>query len=239
MKEILDRLYPQHTWADDFPSLLFRESEGNPFFMVEILKLLVAERVLEERDGRWTLRTTVDKISVPEKVFDVVMRRLGRLGPREREILELGAVEGDVFHSGTILRGLRIERMALLKTLQFLEQIHHLIHAAGPHYHFDHSKIREILYASIPPELRIEYHTVVGQFLKESFGETEEYAGIIAHNLLAAGLREEAVPYLSRAASAASRLFAHSDAIHYLEQAERVLHELHPQRPPGPGAATR
>jgi tetratricopeptide (TPR) repeat protein/tRNA A-37 threonylcarbamoyl transferase component Bud32 len=232
VREILDRLYPVHTWGDDFPSLLYRETEGNPFFLVEILKLLTSERVLEGQESRWVLHTTVDKISIPEKVFDVVMRRLGRLGPREREILELGAVEGDVFHSGTILRGLRIERMALLKALQFLEQVHHLIHAAGPHYHFDHSKIREILYASIPPELRIEYHTVVGQFLKESFGETEEYAGIIAHNLLAAGLRDEAIPYLSRAAAAAARLFAHGDAIHYLKQAERVLHEVNPQRPP-------
>jgi len=232
VREILDRLYPVHAWGDDFPSLLYRETEGNPFFLVEILKLLTSERVLEERESRWVLHTTVDKISIPEKVFDVVMRRLGRLGPREREILELGAVEGDVFHSGTILRGLRIERMALLKALQFLEQVHHLIHAAGPQYHFDHSKIREILYASIPPELRIEYHTVVGQFLKESFGEAEEYAGIIAHNLLAAGLREEAIPYLTRAAGAASRLFAHTDAIHYLEQAERILHELYQHRPP-------
>ena len=232
VREILDRLYPRHSWGDDFPSLLYRETEGNPFFLVEILKLLTSERVLEERESVWVLHTTVDKISIPEKVFDVVMRRLGRLGPREREILELGAVEGDVFHSGTILRGLRIERMALLKALQFLEQVHHLIHAAGPHYHFDHSKIREILYASIPPELRIEYHTVVGQFLKESFGEAEEYAGIIAHNLLAAGLREEAIPYLTSAAAGAARLFAHGDAIHYLEQAERVLHELNPQRPP-------
>jgi predicted ATPase/tRNA A-37 threonylcarbamoyl transferase component Bud32 len=232
VREILDRLYPAHTWGEDFPALLFRESEGNPFFMVEILKLLSSERVLEEREGKWSLRTTVDKISIPEKVFDVVMRRLGRLGPREREILELGAVEGDIFHSGTILRGLRIERMALLKTLQFLEQVHHLIHAAGPHYHFDHSKIREILYESIPPELRIEYHTVVGQFLKESFGEADEYAGIIAHNLLAAGMREDAVPYLIRAAGAASRLFAHTDAIHYLDQAEETLHALYPQRPP-------
>ena len=234
LKEILDQLYPAHSWKEDFPALLFRETEGNPFFMVEILKLLATERVLEERDGRWSLRTAVDKISIPEKVYDVVMRRLGRLGPREREILELGAVEGDVFHSGTILRGLRMERMALLKTLQFLEQIHHLIHAAGPQYHFDHSKIREILYESIPPELRIEYHTVVGQFLRESFGESEEYAGIIAHNLMAAGLREDAIPFLVRAAGAASRLFAHGDAIHYLDQAERVLHELYPQRPPLP-----
>ena len=232
VREFLDRLFPTHSWGEDFSALLYRETEGNPFFMVEILKLLAGEKILEERDGKWTLRTAVEKISIPEKVFDVVTRRLSRLGPREREILELGAVEGDVFHSGTILRGLKIERMALLKTLQFLEQVHHLIHAAGPQYHFDHSKIREILYESIPPELRIEYHTVVGQFLRESFGDADEYAGIIAHNLLAAGLREDAVPFLTRAAAAASRLFAHGDAIHYLEEAEEVLHALYPQRPP-------
>ncbi|HEY6147910.1 MAG TPA: AAA family ATPase, partial [Thermoanaerobaculia bacterium] len=84
VREILDRLYPRHSWGDDFPTLLYRETEGNPFFLVEILKLLTGERVLEEREGGWVLRTTVDRISIPEKVFDVVMRRLGRLGPRER-----------------------------------------------------------------------------------------------------------------------------------------------------------
>ncbi|TMQ60206.1 MAG: tetratricopeptide repeat protein [Candidatus Eisenbacteria bacterium] len=230
--EVLARLYPGNDWGEEFGSLLYREAEGNPFFMVEILKLLTAEKILAKRDGTWTLATTADKISIPEKVYDVVMRRLSRLGPREREILELGAVEGDIFHSGTILRGLGLERMPLLKTLQFLEQIHHLIHAAGPQYHFDHSKIREILYDSIPPELRIEYHTVVGQFLAESFGASEEHAGVIAHNLLAAGLKSEALPYLMLSASAAARLFAHADAIRYLERAESLLHDLHPHHPP-------
>lgn len=229
---VLERLYAGHEWGEEFGVLLYREAEGNPFFMVEILKLLTAEKVLSQRDGRWTLTTAVDKISIPEKVYDVVMRRLGRLGAREREILELGAVEGDVFHSGTILRGLALERMPLLKTLQFLEQIHHLIHAAGPQYHFDHSKIREILYNSIPPELRIEYHTVVGQYLAESFGASEEHAGVIAHNLLAAGLKSDALPYLVRAAAGAARLFAHADAIRYLERAESLLHDLYPHDPP-------
>src|SRR5207253_11410590 len=125
-----------------------------------------------------------------------------------------------------------LERMPLLMTLQFLEQVHHLIHAAGPHYHFDHSKIREILYDSIPPELRVEYHTVVGQFLAESFGDSEEHAGIIAHNLLLAGLKEEALPFLELSASAAAKLFAHADAIAYLEKAEGLLHDLYPDRPP-------
>ncbi len=230
--EVLQRLYPGHEWGEEFGALLYREAEGNPFFMVEILKLLTAEKVLAKRGDVWTLATAVDKISIPEKVYDVVMRRLSRLGQREREILELGAVEGDIFHSGTILRGLGLERMPLLKTLQFLEQIHHLIHAAGPQYHFDHSKIREILYASIPPELRIEYHTVVGQFLAESFGESEEHAGVIAHNLLAAGLKSEALPFLVLSATAAARLFAHGDAIRYLERAESLLHDLHPDHPP-------
>ncbi len=230
--EVLQRLYPGHAWGEEFGTLLFREAEGNPFFMVEILKLLTAEKVLAKHGEVWTLATSVDKISIPEKVYDVVMRRLSRLGAREREILELGAVEGDVFHSGTILRGLGLERMPLLKTLQFLEQIHHLIHAAGPQYHFDHSKIREILYDSIPPELRIEYHTVVGQFLAESFGESEEHAGVIAHNLLQAGLKAEALPYLILSATAAARLFAHADAIHDFERAESLLHDLHPHHPP-------
>jgi len=230
--ELLRRLYPGSEWGEEFGNLLFREAEGNPFFMVELLKLLTAEKVLSQRGETWTLATTVDKISVPEKVYDVVMRRLSRLGEREREILELGAVEGDVFHSGTILRGLNLERMPLLKTLQFLEQVHHLIHAAGPQYHFDHSKIREILYDSIPPELRIEYHTVVGQFLAESFPQSEEHASIIAHNLLLAGLKLDALPYLVLAAHASARLFAHADAIGYLERAEGLLHALFPEHPP-------
>lgn len=232
VESILSRLYPAHDWGDELPALLYGETEGNPFFLVEILKLLVTEKVLVERDGRWSLATAVERISIPDKVYDVVMRRLSRLAGREREILELGAVEGPVFHSGTILRGLRMERIVLLKALQFLEQAHHLIHATGPQYHFDHSKIREILYDSIPPELRIEYHTVVGQFLKESFGDSEEHAGIIAHNLLAAGLAEEALPFLVRAAEAAGHLFSHADAVHYLDRAEAVLHDLHPDRLP-------
>ena len=174
IKRMVTSVFPGFDFNHNLMMMLHQETEGNPFFVLEILKLLKGEGVVEKENGRWILKKDMDEISIPNKVYDVVIRRVSKLDQKEKEVLEVAAVDGEVFLSDSISTCLNYNRIALLKTLQHLEKNHHLIQARERKYKFDHSKIREILYQNIIPELRIEYHRLMGEYYMKYYQTKEE-----------------------------------------------------------------
>src|SRR5262249_62393631 len=69
-----------------------RETEGNPFFIGEVIRHLVESGALFQADGRWTYRGDVAGLGIPEGVREVIGRRLGRLSEATNRILGLAAV---------------------------------------------------------------------------------------------------------------------------------------------------
>jgi len=87
--------------GEEFVEKLYEETEGNPLFALETLKMLVYEGFLSERDGRWRLTASMEKIKIPSKVHEVITRRIARLGREERNLLDLAAVCGHSFSPDT------------------------------------------------------------------------------------------------------------------------------------------
>ena len=73
----------------DLARVVRDETEGNPFFIGEVLRHLAETGVLYEQDGRWTTAMPADVIGLPEGVREVVGRRLGRLSPEANELLRV------------------------------------------------------------------------------------------------------------------------------------------------------
>jgi len=223
IKQMVTSVFPGFDFNHNLMRMLHQETEGNPFFVLEILKLLKGEGVVEKENGGWILKKDMEKFSIPNKVYDVVIRRVSKLEQQEKEILEVAAVDGEVFQSDSVSNCLNYNRIALLKTLQHLEKNHHLIKARERKYRFDHSKIREILYQNIIPELRIEYHRLMGEYYQKNYRSQEEYVAIIAHHLYEGDQKEDALPYLISAGDAATKLFANQNALDYYQKALEVL----------------
>ena len=76
------------------PRAACRETEGNPFFIGEVLLHLVESGVLVQRDGRWANDLSLAEVGLPEGVREVICRRLSRLSERANEVLSLAAVIG-------------------------------------------------------------------------------------------------------------------------------------------------
>jgi tetratricopeptide (TPR) repeat protein len=202
---------------------LWRETEGNPFYLIETLKFLVQEGKLVEEEGRWTLASPWDPSMVPGRVHDLVIRRLEPLAEAERDILELAAVQGEVFESDVLSEGLGVNRVRLLKALQRLEKQHHLVRPTEKGFAFDHATIRRALYESISPDLRREYHRTVGRVLAGRAHLEPGRAAAVAHHLLAGGEPAGAVPFLIGAARDAGRVFANAEAREGLSRAIAIL----------------
>jgi predicted ATPase len=76
-----------HDAPPDFVRVLLEETEGNPFFVEEVVFHLVETGVIYQRDGTWVSDLAADDLGLPEGVRDVVGRRLSRLSPAANELL--------------------------------------------------------------------------------------------------------------------------------------------------------
>ena len=87
---------------EDAADAVGRATGGNPLFLEEMLRMLVEEGVLVEREGRLQALTDIESIRVPETVQAVLAARLDRLDPLERAVLQRAAVIGQVFWWGAV-----------------------------------------------------------------------------------------------------------------------------------------
>ena len=202
---------------------VYETTRGNPLFVFELVNLMRAQQAIRFDGEQWRLEADARTVAVPDRVQEVILRRIEKLGREEREILEIASCEGDSFQSDVIPVCLGIERLALLKRLQSLEQEHALIRHDRARYWFDHPLIRQILYESILFELRQEYHKKIAAWLLERHVTEDAYASRIAHHLVASGQEEESLGYLLRAADQASRLYAHDDAMRHYQKVREIL----------------
>jgi class 3 adenylate cyclase/tetratricopeptide (TPR) repeat protein len=213
---------------DGLAEAVHEQTEGNPFFVSEVVRLLVSEGRLEgAQAGEWEL-------AIPQGVRDVVGRRLDRLSAEANEILGVAAVVGRSFDAEVLARvsaqpedrvaaGLG-EAVAALVVRPFRER-----------FAFSHALVRETLYAELPGPRRGQLHGQIGEVLEERYGsDPGDRIGELAHHFLEATQPRDAtkaVDYAIRAAQSAGGRFAHEDAAGYYERALGVL-DLEPDADP-------
>ncbi len=204
---------------DAFIRKVYEETEGNPLYLIELVKLLVDEGAIEKEDEIWKLSEHLEDVSIPSKIHDVIVRRLNRVGSGDRKVLDYASVIGVVFTSNVLHRALDIEKLELLERLKVLERTHKLIHSQDGGYRFDHAKVREILYNEIPKELRMEYHGIVANSIEDTYGDNiDEVIGDLAFHYYRCGNKKQAPKYLTRAAEEAKRDYSNEEAIRFYSE---------------------
>ncbi|MBS3817602.1 MAG: tetratricopeptide repeat protein [Candidatus Thermoplasmatota archaeon] len=213
---------------DKFVREVYKESEGNPLFLLEVLRLLVGEGHLVRDDDVWKAEGTIDHVHIPSKVRDLVVRRLERLMGDQREILEWGSVVGEEFKSDVLEEAMQINRMELLKNLNKIEKAHNLIYSLQKKYKFDHSKIRWVLYNGMNEELRQEYHRIVAESYEELYDSDEKVEQIAHHFYKAEDKR--AVEYFLDAGDKARERHANEEAQRFYNSALSLMEEEETRR---------
>jgi DNA-binding SARP family transcriptional activator len=224
-----------------FVSALHQETEGNPFFVEEVLQHLVEEGAICRHEGRWQIEAPVE-LQVPPSVQAAIGRRLERLSAESREALTLAAVIGPQFEFEVLLQASGVEEERLVgwveEWLGARLVIEERDRAADPRagasrereerYQFQHALIREVLYGGISRQRQGRLHERVGLAL-EAVPSREEPLEGLAHHFARArseAAREKGVEYCDRAGRLAYGLSAPAAAIQHLEQALRLLDTL-------------
>lgn len=210
--------------APEFAEKLVEESQGNPLFVIESLRMLSERRGLVEENGRWHL--SVDAFGIPAKVKDIILRRVETLKPNQRRVLDLASVIGERFNVELLGSVLGQDSLEILETLNSVARTSSLVVCEGDFYRFDHDKSREALYEEISPPLRRGYHARIAEQL-ETIGKDSNKLRIndLAFHCYHAGDKEKAVKYALAAGNNALERFSNGEAIKHFSQVLQLIGE--------------
>ena len=179
--------------AEPPPALVtavYRETEGNPFFVEEVYQHLEEEGALHGDDGSWRPDVDLDDLDVPEGIRLVIGRRLQRVSPDSRQVLTFGAVVGRGFGLDLLEAVGDVTDDALLSALEEAERAHLIVPMSGraPRWEFSHALIRQTLAAGLSLPRRQRLHLMVGEAIERAAGaNVERHATDLAHHLFQAG----------------------------------------------------
>jgi predicted ATPase len=201
-------------------NFIYHETEGNPLFIIQLVKYMIEENIIIYIDGTWKLAHDVAELNIPPKIYQVIALRLDRLEKGYRKVLEYASVIGETFSSTILGEALNVQRLELLDQLRELEQKHKLIHSDNGNYRFDHGKIKEVVYSEIPLELRTEYHSIIARMIEKlNKDRLHEVIEELAFHYYQCKNKEKAHFYLLEAAKKAKKNYSNSEAIRFYREA--------------------
>lgn len=216
------------------------QTEGNPFFLVEVVRLLAQEGMLGGlRQARGPSGAPL-VLSIPEGVREVVGRRLNQLSDTCNRVLAVAAVVGRSFGLAEIERLVgeaagETSREAGDGDDSALAAIEEAVAAgvvqetAGSpgRYQFTHALIRETLYDELSTPRRVRQHRRVGEVLEQLYAANlEPHLPQLAHHFceaIPAGVLDKAIEYSRRAGLRALAVFAYEEAAGHFQHALEAL----------------
>ncbi len=207
---------------DRVRELILSKSEGNPYFIEEVIKSLIDRGVLIHSGGRWVATSEIVSISVPDTLSAVITTRLDRLDDRSRRVAQAASVLGREFkydELAAVLDDLSGIDQGLVD-LQRREILRETARIPKRQYRFRHALMQQAVYDTVLLRRRTEIHAVMADFLERLHPERVED---IADHHLSARQKERALPHLVEAGSRALATYALPEAIHRFEQALEIL----------------
>jgi class 3 adenylate cyclase/tetratricopeptide (TPR) repeat protein len=223
VSRLVDNLLGRADIPRDARLRIMQAAEGNPLFVEEMLGMLIDDGLLRFDDGTWRAVENLAQIAVPPTIQLLLAARLDRLDAEERAVIERGAVEGKVFHSGAVTTlapaSLRPKVPSRLLALARKELIRpdRSEFAGEDAYRFRHLLIRDAAYQAMPKEQRADLHERFASWLERVAGDrVSEYEEILGYHLEQAyrfraqlGMSDGHTAELGRAA--ANRLMASAE----------------------------
>lgn len=216
---------------------LHRRTDGNPFFLGELVRLLRSEGPIE----------AADPTEVPASVREVVGRRLAQLPDGSEQLLTVAALAPDAFRLDVLARVEGVSEDQVLDVVEAALAARLIVeHHEPSSYRFAHDLVRDTLFEGVSAPRRARLHVRYGEALEAVLGtRADEAAAELAHHFCQAatltppsaapaGAGRKGVGYARRAATNALAGLAYEDAAAHYERALVVL-----RREPEPDKRTR
>jgi tetratricopeptide (TPR) repeat protein len=224
-QKLIEELLDTDNIPEVMIDLVLEKSEGNPYFIEELIRSLVNEGVLAKKEDRWWVTPGMDPNRIPDSLQGLLTARIDRLPPDARFTLRVASVIGRSFPEQVIDKVLadrspEIELMAQLSTLESIG----MLRVAQIHpeltYAFQHILLQDAAYQSIVDEDRKALHLSVGEALEALYpNQQQRLASQLAEHFLKGGKPEAALYYFDAAGQVSLDSFANAEAEYFFNAA--------------------
>lgn len=224
-RDMLAALFRQESISEEFAGAMYRETEGNPFFVEEVVKSLIEQGQIYREAGKWQ-RKTIEELAIPQSVKEAIGRRLDRLSEDCITMLHGAAALGKSFSFAELETTWDAGEDRLLNALDEANSAQLIRLGSAEEFAFTHDKIREVLYEELNPIRRRRLHQRIGEGLERLYGATGRRAQELAYHFVQSTDFERAYRYSQSAAQNAVRVFAYEEALGYYRQARDAAEQL-------------
>jgi predicted ATPase len=235
----LELAFAEHRFPDELAAILHARTEGNPLFMVDLVRYLRDRGVIVQDHGHWALVRALPDLQreLPESVRAMIQRKLDQLGPADRHLLMAGSVFGPEFGSVGTSQVLGRESADVEERLAVLESVHGMVQLVGERtlpdgvltvrYRFVHALYQNALYAALQPTRKAAWSATAAQALLDHYGDKSgDRAADLAVLFETARDPGRAADHYLIAAENAARVFAHHEAVAMARRGLAVLQTL-------------
>jgi tetratricopeptide (TPR) repeat protein len=216
---LLATMFGQEQITDEFSQAIYRETEGNPFFIEEVAKALVEQGQIYLEEGQWE-REAIHELIVPQSIKEAIGRRLDRLNPECIEVLQSAAVIGKDFEFSHLAAVVDLDEDLLLDFLDEANRAQLVEATSGEKFVFTHDKIREVLYEELNPIRQRRLHRRIMGVIEELYADqVKEHIADLAYHAVLGGELEKGLGYSTQAGEEAFRVFAHEEALNFYQNA--------------------
>src|SRR2546421_1545061 len=218
--------------------LIYPLTEGNPFFIEEILTSLVSRGVLWSDDGVWQCKLHPDQrsehVPVPRSVQDAVQQRTHQLSAEARRVVTFAAVAGRRFDFAVLQQVMQCDEDRLLPLLKELVASQLVVEVSADQFAFRHALTQQAVYAGLLARERRSLHRTLAQAIEQLYATTptlDAHLADLAYHYSKAEVWSKALEYAQRVGEKALALYAPHAAIVHFTHALTALHHLSGAQP--------
>ena len=213
-----------------FSAILYGWTRGNPFFIEETIKELIASGVLKQERGRW-VGWDVESLQLPETVRDAVTLQVNRLSPESRALADTLSVFGTPMSFDQMAAFAELNDAGLAASVDELCARRIIVESRTPDnstFGFAHPLLQQVLYDSLGSGRRRVLHARIADALEQFYGgRATAHAGELAlHYTRSGSARSKAVRYLGYAGRSALEKYANREAANFLASALEQTEQL-------------
>ncbi|MBI3742136.1 MAG: AAA family ATPase, partial [Chloroflexi bacterium] len=230
---LIDLLLSIADLPENFKETIPQRAEGNPFYLEEIIRVLIDRGVIQRSDGHWQMTPDADiaNLEVPRTLQGLIMTRVDHLGESARQAIQSAAVIGREFPYKLltlVLEGVRSLQDDVTE-LEDREIVNRILEATELEYRFHHVLIQETVYNSLLIRRRERLHQKIAEGIEALFKDRlEEQVERLAFHFTESKNFQQALPYLIRGGKRAADRFANDEALRYYRLAAEALTKVNP-----------
>lgn len=210
----------------DFRAALHTLTDGNPFFVEEVLKSLVLEGDIYHTGSAWE-RKPLDALRAPRSVQDAVQRRLAAVSPDARAMLTLAAVAGRRFDLDVLRAVSGCDEPHLIARIKELIAAQFVAEETDERFAFRHALTRQAVYTGLLVRERRRLHATLAATIEQMFADDlDTHVTALSDHYHHAGAWQQTAVYAKRAGERASALYAPGAAIEQFSRAIEAMNHL-------------